>query len=292
MPINLMAITEGLVFALAAMFGWGVSDFIILGALDRLGKTKTLLIGYAAGFALLATGFLIFGGKFIYDANAVLYSFIVGFLHLAGLYMFYKGLQKGKMSLVSPIANSWPLIAILVGFVVFSQIPAANHLYGALLIMAGVALASARIGKAKKGYKINLMKGVTEAFFAMGAWGLSLSLIKIPVDGVGWPSAVILVTFWQLIFIGGLFLLGKHKKTNTDNKAVAIAFLSGILLVIGDVAYNVSVTSENLSLVSPITSAAPVVTVVLAFLIRKERLQLAGYAGIISVMAGILTMAL
>ncbi len=286
-----MAITEGLLLALTAMFSWGIADYIVVDAVKKLGKIPTLLISGAGGLVALAAYALLSREVLVFTARSSLLSFVSGFLDLLGLYMFYKSMERGKLSLVSPMANSWSVVAIAVGFVLFLQIPTTMQLAGTVFVIAGLALAAIKTEKSLEGFKNRFAKGAPEALIALVSWGLAHSIVKIPADETGWfsASAVFLVT--ELLLVSVVFAVRRYSLAAIVSKSFSPAFLAGFLLSFGNIAYIKGVSSTYLSIVSPIASSAPIITVVLAFFLMKERLTRLQYIGIVSAITGIIVIA-
>ncbi len=284
-------LTEGFLLALVSMFSWGIADFIVAGPVRKIGKISTLLISGAGGVVALAAYALFSQEALIFTARSSLLSFVSGFIDLFGLYMFYKSMEKGKLSIVSPIANSWSAVAMAVGFVLFLQIPTTMQLAGATAVIIGLILASIKTNKPLESWKGGVAKGAPEAFVALFSWGVSHSIVKIPADEIGWlpASAVFLVA--QLLLVSAVFAVRRYSLAGIVSKSFSPAFLAGFLLAFGNIAYINGVSSTHFSVVSPIASSAPIITVALAFLLMKERLSRLQYIGIASVIIGMVAIA-
>ena len=102
-------------FALSAAVGWGLADFLGAMSTRRVGLLLTMCTSLLVGCAILAvtaatpvvTGVHLSGG----DAVALAVSGVLGAASYAG---FYRALQLGPVSLVSPIfsARSLALVAL------------------------------------------------------------------------------------------------------------------------------------------------------------------------------------
>ncbi len=287
-----MTVTEGLLLALVTMFSWGVADFIVFGAVNKIGKISTLLVSGAGGAAALTAYAMLSQETLVFTTRSSVLSFVSGFLDLFGLYMFYKSMEKGKLSLVSPIANSWSIIAIIIGFVLFSQIPTTMQLLGAATVIIGLALVSVKTNKPLEVMKNGVAKGAPEAFIALFSWGISHSIIKAPADEIGWLSASAVFLVSQLILVSIVFAKRRYSLKWITSKPFFPAFLAGFLLALGNIAYINGVSKTHFSIVSSIASSSPIITVVLAFLLTKERLTKLQYFGVFSAIAGIIAIAI
>ncbi|MFQ6096140.1 MAG: EamA family transporter [Armatimonadota bacterium] len=125
---------------------WGVAPVLgkmglvkadpLAGLAWRTMVVTVCVVGLAAGFGRLpmlseltprALAFL--------AAEGVLAS-------LVGHFAYYWALKYGNVAQVVPIASSFPLIAVLAGFVLVSQSLSWKHAVGALLIFSGVVVIS------------------------------------------------------------------------------------------------------------------------------------------------------
>ena len=70
-------------------------------------------------------------------------------------------------------------------------------------------------------------------------------------------------------------------KVETDRRGVGYAVLIGVLAGLGGIAYFAAMESGKASLVGPVTSLFPLLTVVLAMIFLKERMNQIQVAGII-----------
>lgn len=122
-----------------------------------------------------------------------------------------------------------------------------------------------------------------------GAWGLVSKLASECVDT--WTN--------QLLYTVGLLpvilLVWKSPRLASDRKGTAAyrqglswAFLTGILGGLGNIAFFQSlVTGGKVSIVAPVTALFPVVTVLLATTLLRERLGRAQIAGLLLAFAAI-----
>lgn len=287
-----MALSEGLLLALVSMFSWGVADFIVVGPIRSIGKIKTLAIGQVAIFLVMLVSYAVFPGSIHFTSWAVLFSFLPSLLIILGFLALYKGLHIGKVSLITPIVSSWSLVSIVVGFLIFYQVPTFHQIAGALLIISGMFMAVVNVSEIRSSIKKHVVKGAPEALASMIFFGSSLAFGKMVVDNVGWLSASFLFSLWQTLMIAALYFLKKEEMTKPSGRHVLIAAMAGILNFLGAISYNMGISTEYLSVVSPIASASVLVTVVLSFVVLKERLTKLQYTGVASVISGIIIMAI
>jgi len=71
-----------------------------------------------------------------------------------------------------------------------------------------------------------------------------------------------------------------------------IIIFSGILDVFGLLTYNMGISTEFVSIVAPISSAFPVVTIILAYIFLKERMVLNQKIGAVLILTGLILISL
>ncbi|MBI3413340.1 MAG: DMT family transporter [Candidatus Aenigmarchaeota archaeon] len=287
-----MAVTESFLLALFSMFSWGIADFIVVHPVRKIGSIRTLVIGQVAIFFMMLAYMLAFPGTIHFSGQSLLISFPPAFLMILGFLALYKGLRIGKVALVAPVVSSWSLVTVVIGFLVFHQIPTLNQAAAALLIVSGIFMAVVKVSEARSSIKKHAMKGSSEALLSMVFFGSSLAFGKVAIDEVGWLSATFLFSIWQTLMIAILFFPKMRDKAKVGLKYILIAAASGVLNFLGGLAYNLGISGEYLSVVSPIASASVLITVVLSFAILKERLTKLQYIGVLSVISGIIIMAI
>ena len=115
-----------------------------------------------------------------------------------------------------------------------------------------------------------------------GAWGL---VSKVASDGVDMYMNQLLYTagiFPLMVFVGWtVWKRSPREERTARRKGVFWAFLTGILGGLGNIAFfQALVKGGKASVVAPVTALFPMVTVVLAMLLLKERLGRTQWAGL------------
>ena len=91
----------------------------------------------------------------------------------------------------------------------------------------------------------------------------------------------------QILFTAGMLpllaaaFLNAGRRVDTDRLGVLYGILNGVLAGLGGLAYFAAMEKGKASLVGPVTSLFPLLTVVLAVLILRERMNRIQIAGIV-----------
>lgn len=280
----------GILSGLISMFGWGTSDFLAANSSRKIGYLLTYFWTQLVAFSLTLIYFLIKFPRL--DINNIPQFLIflapAGFLFMIGTLAFYKGFIGGQVSLVSPIGASWAMITVVLSVIFFKEILQTNQIIAVVLIILGIILVSTNLKEVLKIKRFTLLKGVKEGLIAMLAWGISLFLIVPASKALGWFLPVFVLKFFGLLLLVIYTLFSrKSLKINFQSSFLILLFFIGFLDVIAFFGYSFGVEGEYASIIAPIAAAFPLITIILARILLKERFVLNQIFGIISVIIGL-----
>ncbi len=267
-----------LVLALGASLAWGVADFAGPLISRALGTLRVLFWAQVGGVGALGLAIAVRA-----DAPhgwGVLYAVIAGGAGILGLYAYYRGMQLGQMSVVAPIAGISAVIPVAVGFASGDD-PSAAQVAGVVCAIVGVGFASIEQQDGSR----RLATGVGLALLAALGFGLYFP----------WMHAAGKVDFWwasftfrttALVLVAGA-AAAVRPTLRLDARNVAIAAAVGIGDTIGNVLFAASSAHGLVSLTSVLASLYPIVTVLLAAAILKERVAGFQRAGVVLTLAGV-----
>ena len=282
-----MAVVEGVLFAVATLLCWGAADFFAKKAVDKVGFVVALLINQVVALAPICVFALAFSSFPALSIDRVLLIIVTGVLGLLGFFYLYKGFKKGNLSVVSPISASWFVITTLIAALLFTEVITAPRILAVVIVFFGVFFASTDLTEFRHSIRQVKSNGVLEALLSMAVWGLAFALIKPIVDFAG-PIMALLLT--RLIATSTLLLWIKATKIKIGRPhraLLVIMVIAGLLDVTGFATYNASITTEYVSIVSPIAAAYPAVTILLAHFLLRERLKKTQKIGVAAILAGL-----
>ncbi len=279
-----------LLYGLIAMLGWGIADFLARKAIDEIGDINSLFWTQMIGAVLLGVYFLVVPSEFSFPITSfnvgllAITSFLWAFAYLA----FYKAISVGKLAVVSPIGSAWGALGAIIGFFVFGEVLSLFGYLGVSLVVLGVILASTKLSELRG--RIKLDSGVVYALIAFGMWGVLFSLLKLVYAGgeVTIPFLLKAITVFLLLII---FFIRKIP-IRWSRRASLYVFGVGLLDTIAFVSMTTGLQKGFVSIVGPVASTFPAVTVCLAYIFLKERLELNQWVGILSIIAGIVMLSL
>jgi transporter family protein len=122
-------------------------------------------------------------------------------------------------------------------------------------------------------------------------WGLWGFLSKIGSAAAAPMQLQILFTLGMLpVAIGMLWRMNWKLETNV--KGASYGILSGVTTGLGVLAYYAALREQDASVVTPVTGLFPLLTVVLAFVVLRERLNKVQMTGMILALAAIAILSL
>ncbi|WP_026582892.1 EamA family transporter [Bacillus sp. J33] len=218
------------------------------------------------------------------------------FLILSGLttgmswLCFFKAIQIGDVSKVVPIDKASVVLTILLSFIILGEPATAFVVSGGIIISIGtfvlIGKEKKNDRKKKKGFntKSYIFLAVLSAVFA----ALTNILAKIGIEDVDSNVAtfirtvVIILFAWGIVFFQGTF---KELK-NISKRSYLFLILSGAATGLSWLCYFAALALGKVSIVNPIDKFSVVLTMVLSFIILKEKPTKNTIAGAILITIG------
>ena len=271
------------ILALLSSLVWGLSDF--LGGTLSKKRKAVAVIGGSQSFGLLFVSLLAIGFQ-AWTWNQIVWvnGAIAGAMGLLGLVCFYTALATGQMGIVAPISSLSALVPVTIGLVQGER-PSTMQLTGIVVALIGVILAS---GPELNG-KVD-PRPVFLALFAALTFGFCVYFMAQGAR-INPTMTVTAMRAVQVFLVIILFLairnLGGLVKRDIPMLATIGASDAG-----ANVLYTFAASLGLLSVVSVLGSLYPIVTVLLAWWILKERLMQIQYVGIAITFSGVALLAL
>lgn len=277
-----------IVFALIALVGWGVGDIFVTIASRKTGNLVANF-WWLVFSLVLSLFYLPFAGK-ISDWNMILVAFGIHLIGNLGILLYFRALEIGNASLVGTIAGSFAAVTVPLSIVLFKENLNSFQLIGIIFILVGLVLASLRkdaLNEIKSG-KVFSDPGAGLALIIMILWGIFWTLIRIPVEKIGWYWAGLPGYFFFVV----LYFMGNVKKEAVKvlkkKGLLAIFLLMAIFTTFANYAFNIGITFGYSSVVAPISGLSPVLFVIFAYFVFRDRLNGRQITGIVSSIIGII----
>lgn len=280
-----------IIFGLSGMVGIGVLN-ILVSLLNR--NEDSFKIGFLIQLGNALATLALF--PFLYKENpgiTVFFSLIVAGITGALAFVFInKAFKEGKASINSPIISTWGMITAVFGFIFLNEDFYLSKGISILLIVLGIFLSSIDIKTLLKSKSFKLIAGVKWSVLAALNLGISFFTMTYFAADNHWYSVSLFTRFWTIITY---FVMAgtTHKPILTYFKNLPLLLFFAIFVdVTSFLMMNIGYTTAEPGVVSVITSASPALTIVLSFLILKEKISKQQLFGVVVVISGIILLAL
>jgi len=267
------------VLALASSLTWGVADFSGGLLSRRLPLAAVTVLSQAAGFVLLV---VLVGASGRLDSRSVALGAIGGLGGGAGLACFYAALARGTMSIVSPITACSALVPVTLSLATGER-PSSLALGGSAVALAGAVLASVEERAAAE-------RGRGDAIVLAVAAALAIGLFVYFLGRASSHGSALSALFGARLGSLGV-LLGWTAASRATLRVSWRAAIPIVLVGLADVSANAlfALASQHglLAVVSVLGSLFPVVTVVLAHLVLRERISGVQRVGVVVALTGV-----
>lgn len=273
---------------------WGLADF--LGGLLTRRHPALLVVVASQLVGLLAVS----AATIPADPGAVgpvlVPAALAGLAGSGGLVAFYEALATGRMGVVAPVAALGVLVPVAVGLARGERLSAA--------VLLGMALAVAGI-VAACGPELRGQAGRRPVLLAVGAAaGFGGALVLIADGSRHSPLwTMVCMRAVSVTVLAGIALLVRRagrggvsggprlSLAGWTGRTVALVVLTGVADVAANLALGVAARSAYVSVVGVLGSLYPVVTVLLAVLVLRERLRGVQAAGVLVALTGVVLVA-
>ena len=285
-----------MIFALAAALSWGLADFMGAVSTRRVGLLLTMCAGQVVTLAVLGiVGARMSGTVHLRwaDLAALVLSGILGAAAYAG---FYRALQLGPVSLVSPIFSAYAVITVLLAVALGQETIAAAAAAGIVITIGGVVLASAsgqgHPSQSIPGQPASRRTGIWLALAAMVCWGVTTYILGRSAEHLGWfvpVAASRVVTFAILLAVTAVAALG-HRVHRPRPGALALPAVAGLFDVLAFLAYTRASQGGSVSVAAAASACFPLIVIAGGVLVFGERLRRVQILGVGLTIAGLLVL--
>ena len=258
--------------ALTSAVLWGISDFGggVLGR--RAPIFGVLLATQSVGFVIASLGMAVRSETMLEGTDLAL-SLLAGGLAAIGVGSLYRGLAVGRMGVVAPVTAVLTATTPAIIGIAWQGFPGPIVFVGFALAIVAVIIVSA-VPDDSSGRPVGLGYALVGGF-TLGLLGVVLSRIDLQYAfaPLALMRALELVLFVAVVAIRGL-------AWRMPRSTLPLVALVGMVDVIGNLAFLTAARTGDLSIAAVLSSLYPVITVVLAAALLRERITRSHAAGV------------
>lgn len=290
-----------IVFGLASALLWGVTDYLIRINARRVGVMRAMFWGQLPNLALMSVGLLLAAGVRDRALEAGAEGWALGllsaFCSLGATACLYRALTSGVLALVAPIVASYAAVTAALSLITGQERLAAATVAGLAVCVLGVALAS--FSRAPRHGRSQPRQPKSHAFAGGIGWSLVSSLGygvafwiqgSFVVERLGPFAPVWLNALVGASTVGAVALVTRRSLAVPPRGTRWTLAGTGVLGSVAFLAYLAGLQTGSVAVVTVLSSLAGAVTVLLAFVLLRERLAPRQWAGVAAALAGVVTL--
>jgi drug/metabolite transporter (DMT)-like permease len=274
----------GIICGFSSAIVWGAGDFAGGFATRRANALTVIFFSQLIGGTLLLAVAAAFATG-MPPARHLMFAGLAGIFGVLGLIGLYRGLASGRMGLVAPLSALVTATVPLVFSIVVEGYPGHLRLAGFGIAMAAVWLLSSPGGRMtiKPGeLRLSLFAGLGFGLFFIFMGNASDEMVLWPLVAAR-GSAILLIL---------LILTSARQLTVPPGKQFGLIALAGILDTLGNAAFAMAAHLGRLDIAAILASLYPASTVLLAWLILRERLGRNQWTGVVIAVVALVLIAL
>lgn len=216
---------------------------------------------------------------------------LLSLVSVAASLFLYRAFEYGVLSVVSPLASSYPAITAGLAFLFLGERPGALVYAGIVAILAGILLLSRSEAHPDNPPARDARAGLVSAFLAFLGYGVFYFAIDYVVTDLGPVTSAAIV---RVVAVGVLLLAaapGLARLRMPDASLRPLLVTVGLLDSGAFLAYNFGILGGSVAVVGTLSGLFSAVTIGLAAAVLRERLTAAQYAGVAAIFAGVVLLA-
>jgi drug/metabolite transporter (DMT)-like permease len=287
-------VSVAIVLGLALAFCFGTSDFLSKGLTGKVGFYRTTVYTLATSGALVTVPLLFLGVPRLPSLLGAAVLALISLSTFVAFLFMYRGYQKGHLSVVSPIVNSFPIFSVLFAVFVLKIDLSYEVLLGLVGVILGILLVSTDLSALGSSSGRRLTPGVPEAMLAAFFFAVGFTSLGYAEETVGYLLPVVAARLGaaSVGLVAGLAL--KQDLKPVSGKPVLRLLAMGTLEAGGLLAFTLALFYSSGLVVLPITTTLAgmgvVFTVGYAMVLMRERVGSNYAVGILILIASVATL--
>jgi drug/metabolite transporter (DMT)-like permease len=273
-------VDSGFVLGAGAALAWGLADAIVTYYARRIGFLRALLVIHGLSLIPLVALALVVGAPEGASWQQWAAAAALGPLAVIAYAGFYRALELGPISIVSPIVSAFGAVVVLLALLVGETLSEVQAL-GCALVLLFVVLASA---ETSTGARLG-GEGIRLSLITCLSFGVYLFLLGRLAEDLEWVFPILLSRTVAVAILAGIVAArAEGGGLGLGPAGVLGCAGTGALEASGYLMFNRGAEIGELAITGAAASAYPVIPIVVGLFALRERVarhQLVGVAGVI-----------
>lgn len=279
---------QQLIIASIPPFLWAFMTFFLTKANRSMDATRALFMFELVGIPVFLCMYPFVAPE---KHDNLLLIVILGILITISLLLYFYALRVGQLAIVGTIIETNIIITVILSVFLLHESFYLLKFIAITAILIGVILLGLHLDDFKKSKKVKFTAGVFPTLVAASITGVYFFFVGISSRSNGWFTTALGIRIVVPLVIAALFTF-RGKDVLALFKRVDWKWI--IPAAVFDVAafsvFNYALTKYEISYVSVINAAAPVVSTILAIIFLKEKLTIFQIMGFLLVIGGIIAL--
>lgn len=287
-----MAYLPVLLGALTA-FCWGTSDYLSRSSSNKVGHYRTTVHMHVVSITILILLLPLLTPNFGVSLDLLLILVALSALNFFAFIFLYRGFHVGVVSVVAPIAYSYPIVTTVFAVVVLGVVLTEFRTLALVGVILGVILLSTKFSELKKylrgGGLVKVTPGADSALLAAISFGSVYVGLGFVTPLIGYALPVFFLRGLGALFGFAFAPLLKQDVRLRRGSITRVIFSMGLLETVGLLSFNFGVAfgSGALPVVAALSGMGGAFATVYAMTLLREKLELNQLVGIILSVAGV-----
>jgi transporter family protein len=283
------------ILAISVAFFWGSAGIFAKVSTPKIGVARVALLITIVESPMYLTAFYLWHEDnpiTLADGILAASSCLIGVM---GYLCFFESVMDGQVAIAGTISAAYPAVTVVGALIILSEALTAIQAAGIVAIIGGVIALSYEPNPTSK--HAMTRRSLIFSFLAFGFWGLWSLTSKMAIDRIGAGN---IFAFYILSSMTIPLMYGWLRKVHPgslkgDDPTRTAWLLGGIglaLNVTGACLYSFALGEGSASLVVPISSSYPLITIVMAVAMLREKLARFHFVALAAVVAGLIMIGL
>jgi drug/metabolite transporter (DMT)-like permease len=282
----------GIALGLAAAVCWGCADVVAATSSRRVGPLHVALGLHILSLVALAAAVAAIGGFGEMSGEEVPIFVGLGVLGALSYLMFYRALQIGPISIVSPIVSAYAAPLVVLAVLILDESLATGEIVAIVVVISGALLASADPRAIRATERIAVLGLVLALLTTLSLSGFTFG-VSYYTQEYGLIAPFFVARAFTLVFLFAAAARDSAwKLTDRGPRLVALMALLAALDMAGYFAFNVGVRHADTSIVGTATAPYAVIPILVGVLAFRERPVPTQWLGIALVIGGLVLLGL
>ncbi|RIZ64982.1 MAG: DMT family transporter [Methylococcales bacterium] len=274
-----------ILYGIASALSWGVADFAGGLASRRLSLYLVVFYGYIVGLLALFIAVALYP-EVLPEPKSIIFAGLAGLLGAGSLLVLFYSMTFGQMSVAAPVSALFAaVLPIMVG--IFTQgMPASLHFVGFGFALLAVVLIS--LGDSEQALHPESIANLSLPVLAGLGFGGSFIAMHYAINGSHSVISLMISSYTIGTLTTFFFVKIRRETFSIQRNSLGIVLAHVFFNVGGNFFYLQALKTGRFDISSALGSLYPGATVMLAWIILKERIYLRQCIGIVSALIAIM----